>query len=200
MPDSPGVRRDPSRPVSTNWPLRGTRCCLVISAPGTRTTRTKVQFGKTCSPRAHLRRMSPRQNVTKDEDTRQRESSLEAQDMKMGRANDAFVIFQMLLVVGLLYSVSAASAYRQDNYFGEHGTMDDTREKRLSPVKHLNMDNRQVNPAGLTGVWAEENTRESIWAAIWRKETYATSGLRMKVRLFGGWEYDPGVLKYKDWV
>jgi len=97
-------------------------------------------------------------------------------------------------------SHSAASAYRQDNYFGEHGTFDDTPEKRLSPVKHLNMDNRQVNPAGLTGVWAEENTRESIWAAIFRKETYATSGLRMKVRLFGGWEYDPEVLKQKDWV
>jgi len=97
-------------------------------------------------------------------------------------------------------SHSAASAYRQDNYFGEHGTFDDTPEKRLSPVKHLNMDNRQVNPAGLTGVWAKENTRESIWAAIFRKETYATSGLRMKVRLFGGWEYDPEVLKQKDWV
>jgi hypothetical protein len=97
-------------------------------------------------------------------------------------------------------SHSAASAYRQDNYFGEHGTFDDTPEKRLSPVKHLNMDNRQVNPAGLTGVWAEENTRESIWAAIFRKETYATSGLRMKVRLFGGWEYDPEVLKQKEWV
>lgn len=97
-------------------------------------------------------------------------------------------------------SHSAASAYRQDNYFGEHGTFDDTPEKRLSPVKHLNMDNRQVCPAGLTGVWAEENTRESIWAAVSRKETYATSGLRMKVRLFGGWEYDPAVLQQEDWV
>jgi hypothetical protein len=97
-------------------------------------------------------------------------------------------------------SHSAASSYRQDNYFGEHGTIDDTAEKRLSPVRTLNMDNRQVCTAGLTGVWAEENTRESIWAAIRRKETYATSGLRMKVRLFGGWDYDPEVLKQKDWV
>jgi hypothetical protein len=97
-------------------------------------------------------------------------------------------------------SHSAASAYRQDNYFGEHGTFDDTPEKRLSPVKHLNMDNRQVNPAGLTGAWAEANTRESIWAAMQRKETYATSGLRMKVRLFGGWEYDPATPEAKDWV
>lgn len=97
-------------------------------------------------------------------------------------------------------SHSAASAYRQDNYFGEHGTMDASPEDRLSPVKHLNLDNRQVDPAGLTGVWAEENTRESLWSAINRKETYATSGLRMKVRLFGGWEYGPEILMQQDWV
>jgi hypothetical protein len=57
-----------------------------------------------------------------------------------------------------------------------------------------------VDPAGLTGVWANENTRDAIWAAISRKETYATSGLRLKVRLFGGWGYDPKVLEQKDWV
>jgi len=97
-------------------------------------------------------------------------------------------------------SHSAASAYRHDDYFGEHGTFDDTPQKRLSPVKNLNMDNRQVCPAGLTGVWAEENTRTSIWDAMWRKETYATSGLRIKVRFFGGWEYDPATLEAQDWV
>ena len=95
---------------------------------------------------------------------------------------------------------SAVSSYRADNYFGQHGTFDDTPQKRLSPVRNLNMDNRQVNTASLTGVWAEENTRESIWAAFQRKETYATSGLRLKVRLFGGWEFDKDVLKKDDWV
>jgi hypothetical protein len=49
-------------------------------------------------------------------------------------------------------------------------------------------------------VWAEENTREAIFAAMQRKETYATSGVRLKVRLFGGWEFGPDVLKQKDWV
>jgi len=97
-------------------------------------------------------------------------------------------------------SHSAASAYRQDRYFGEHGTLDDTPEKRLSPVKHLNMDNRQVCPAGLTGVWADENTRDAIWAAFQRKETFATTGLRMKVRLFGGWGLQPEALKQADWA
>jgi Protein of unknown function (DUF3604) len=97
-------------------------------------------------------------------------------------------------------SHSAVSAYRHDNYFGEHSLLDDTIAKRLSPVKLMGMDNRMVDPAGLTGVWAEENTRESLWSSINRKETYATSGLRMKVRLFGGWDFTPDVLKQKDWV
>jgi len=97
-------------------------------------------------------------------------------------------------------SHSAASSYRHDEYFGEHGTIDDTPEKRLSPIKTLNLDNRMVCPAGLTGVWAEENTREAIWAAVDRKEIYATSGLRMKVRLFGSWIFDPTTVERPDWV
>lgn len=54
--------------------------------------------------------------------------------------------------------------------------------------------------SGLTGVWAETNTREAIYNAFRRKETFATSGPRMKVRLFGGYGFDamtlddPGVI------
>ncbi len=53
---------------------------------------------------------------------------------------------------------------------------------------------------GMTGVWAEENTRNSIFAALKRKETFATSGTRIRVRMFGGWNFDPKTIDSGDWV
>jgi len=44
--------------------------------------------------------------------------------------------------------------------------------------------------AGYAGVWATANTREALWDAMKRKETYATTGPRMVVRFFGGWDFD----------
>ena len=54
--------------------------------------------------------------------------------------------------------------------------------------------------SGLAAVWSEENTRESIYAAMERKETYATSGPRIKVRMFGGYDYDASLLDDTEMV
>ena len=54
--------------------------------------------------------------------------------------------------------------------------------------------------AGLAAVWAQENTRGSLYDAMLRKETYATSGPRIVVRFFGGWNYPKDLFKQQNWV
>ncbi len=63
-----------------------------------------------------------------------------------------------------------------------------------------NEDTLMFSSGALTGVWAEENTRNSIFAALKRKETFATSGSRIRVRMFAGWDYDPAMIRTADWV
>jgi hypothetical protein len=93
-----------------------------------------------------------------------------------------------------------AVPYRQENFFGVHGTADDTPEKRVSGAAELGLNSLWVTPAGLSAVWAEENTREAIFAGMKRKETYSTSGTRIPLRFFGGWGYGSDLVQQGDWI
>ena len=98
-------------------------------------------------------------------------------------------------------SHNTGSPYRQDNFFGLHADADGSVERRFAGVLiGGTMDVRLENPGGLTGVWAEENTRASLWDAMYRKETFGVSGPHIKVRFFGGWGYNKDVLNANDWV
>jgi len=96
---------------------------------------------------------------------------------------------------------NTGSPYRQDNFYGGHGQIDGTLDRRMAGVLAFGtIDVRLENPGGLTGVWAEENTRASIWDAMYRKETFGVSGPHIKVRFFGGWGYNKDIVKAGDWV
>ena len=92
---------------------------------------------------------------------------------------------------------NAAGSVEEDQHFGHTGKLDGTPADRGSLPDGrqgqneipLELDMIEWGSSGLTGVWAEENTRESIYAALRRKETFATSGPRIRVRFFAGYDY-----------
>ena len=87
----------------------------------------------------------------------------------------------------------------EDNYFGKFGVRDGTAERRMNSTGRF-MSSKEMSAAGLAGVWASENTREAIYDAMARKETFATSGTRLKVRLFAGYNLEELDLDSEDWV
>lgn len=56
------------------------------------------------------------------------------------------------------------------------------------------------NPGAIAGVWAESNTREAIWDALYRRETFGTSGTRTQLRMFAGFDLPPDLHNQADWV
>jgi Protein of unknown function (DUF3604) len=103
-------------------------------------------------------------------------------------------------IVGGSDSHDTGVPYRQTNFFGAHGVNDGNVKERMSGHIFAGLDVRFENPAGLTGVWATENTRAALFDSMWKKETFGTSGPRIKLRLFGGWDYPADTMHGKDWL
>ena len=76
-------------------------------------------------------------------------------------------------------------AVEEYNYLGHNSNEDDTLEERLTLDAYA--PHWMRNPGGLVGAWAEENSRDALFDAMQRRETFATSGVRISPRLFAGW-------------
>lgn len=94
--------------------------------------------------------------------------------------------FQFGFVGGSDNHNSGAGDVSEEGYIGSHGAADATLEERRKGVIDGWIAAPDSNPGALTGVWARKNTRAAIWDAMMARETFATSGTRMKVRMFAG--------------
>jgi hypothetical protein len=95
-------------------------------------------------------------------------------------------------LVGSTDSHTGLATAQEDNFFGKHSGGEPSPERMKHPFTETEngvFEGWQTAASGLTAVWATENTREAIWDAMARKEVYATTGSRLRVRFFGGWDY-----------
>ena len=94
--------------------------------------------------------------------------------------------------VGSTDSHTGLATAQEDNFFGKHSAAEPTPERVEHPVFTIGdviMPSSIMTSSGLAAVWARENTREALFDAMMNKETYATTGSRMLVRFFGGWDF-----------
>jgi Protein of unknown function (DUF3604) len=99
-------------------------------------------------------------------------------------------------LVGSSDAHTALSALEEDNFFGKTTPQEPSPERLTkafikNPKTGVTVMDWEVSAAGYAAVWATENTRAAIFDAMQRRETYATTGPRMTVRFFGGWDFGP---------
>ncbi len=98
---------------------------------------------------------------------------------------------------------SGLSSAEEDNFPGGLGRSDDMAEPHtvLNEINPVAGAPSAIFSAGaLTGLWAERNTRESLFAAMQRREAFATSGTHLRLRLFAGWGFESDFMARPDWV
>ncbi len=99
-------------------------------------------------------------------------------------------------LIGSTDSHTGLATAEEENFAGKHTGAEPSEHRATHPFIKSH-DGKAVimgweqSASGYAAVWATENTREAIWDAMARKETYATTGPRMTVRFFGGWDFDP---------
>ena len=79
----------------------------------------------------------------------------------------------------------------EDNFFGKFVESEPGPNRTKTKLAGGRLwDNWRISASGYAAVWADENTRDALFAAMKRKEVYATTGSRIRVRFFGGWNFN----------
>jgi hypothetical protein len=111
-------------------------------------------------------------------------------------------------MIGSSDSHTSLATTTEDNFFGKVSAVEPTADPiRFDEViggiggkPEVYQFARQTSASGLAAVWSRDNTREALWDAMARKEVYATSGTRLVVRVFGGYEFSAKDLERSDFA
>jgi len=97
-------------------------------------------------------------------------------------------------MIGSTDSHTALATFEEDNFFGKHSGAEPGPKRWAHPMAQVGdkkYEGWSMVASGVAAVWAKENTRAAIWDAMKRKEVYATTGTRLIVRFFGGFDFVP---------
>jgi hypothetical protein len=109
-------------------------------------------------------------------------------------------------MIGSSDTHTSLSTTREDNFFGKLPHLEPNAKRTEEVLVRTIVDKSpviytwQMSASGLVAVWAHENTRESIFDAMARKEVYATTGNRITVRVFAGWDFEPEEVERPDFA
>jgi len=114
-------------------------------------------------------------------------------------------------MIGSTDSHTGLATAEENNYFGkatmaEPSAKEERFYEKITGMRQqpggpdITMRHFQTLGAGLAAVWATENTREALWDALNRKEVYATTGTRMTVRVFAGWDFEADEVQRPDFA
>lgn len=104
-------------------------------------------------------------------------------------------------MIGSTDAHTSLPAVEEENFFGKHAGYEPSAERLTHPfMKNENGElfSWQQVASGLAAVWAKDNTRESLFDAMDRKEVYGTTGPRMTVRFYGGYDFAPSDLRTRE--
>lgn len=94
-------------------------------------------------------------------------------------------------MIGSTDGHNTISTTQEDNFFGKFPGSEPSPKRLDTQMAGVLWENWRIVASGYAAVWARENTREALFDAFKRREVYATTGSRIQVRFFGGWDYQP---------